>query len=116
MWNRTTRQIFFIQGVPRPAEERADEINLRRLRHNRGDAATISYQSTRIGRRRRLVFQIPIKVTVPRIKPQWILARPSPNRRIVIPRPVVLEAGHPVELASGPQVAVAGRGVGLADD
>src|SRR5262249_38922072 len=71
-------------------------------------------QSRRVGRVRRVIAHIPIEVAIARIELRRILLQPTLGLRVVVARPVVLQAGVAVELPAGVLVAVAGRRAGLA--
>ena len=62
------------------------------------------------------VGSVSIKIAIPRIEPQRILAHPPPRRRVVPAGPVVLQVRFDIELPPGPRVAAAVGRVRLADD
>src|SRR6185295_6583 len=50
------------------------------------------------------ISRIPIQITIPRIKPQRILADPPRSRRVVVASPVVLQLRLDVEFTPGPSI------------
>src|SRR6516165_4784862 len=69
-----------------------------------------SVQPTWIGPHRRLIFNIPIQVTIPGIKPQRIILQPPAQRRALVPVAVIVQARGGVVAAALEKVTLSVKG------